>query len=426
MEKLMQYVWQHLLFDTSQLTTTDGRRLQIIDAGQLNTDAGPDFFNAKIRIDGCLWVGNIEIHRLASDWKRHGHHADKAYDSVILHVVEQDDARVCRSNGEVIPQFVLRPAPTLRYDYESLTNNAPSLPCGEQISEIDAFFVTDWLASLSLERLQAKSERIAVWYDLYRGDWEEVCYVTLSRNMGFGINGDAFERLARSLPLAFLRKHADSLFQIEAFLLGQAGLLEEEHPQDNYYTRLAGEYAFLQNKFGLHPLPSSAWKFSRLRPQNFPHRRLAMLAHYICGGFSLFARLCETPTLDELRKLFQVQLSGYWNTHYTFDNVSPVSSAVLGTSAIDIILINTVAPLLYSYGTYVGDDRYIDRAQTIWESLRPEQNSIIRRFAAIGIEVRNALESQALIQLYNEYCMAKKCLYCRIGHKLLAKAAIRK
>ena len=151
-----------------------------------------------------------------------------------------------------------------------------------------------------------------------------------------------------------------------------------------------------------------------------------MLAHYICGGFSLFARLCETPTLDELRKLFQVQLSGYWNTHYTFDNVSPVSSAVLGTPAIDIILINTVAPLLYSYGTYVGDDRYIDRAQTIWESLRPEQNSIIRRFAAIGIEVRNALESQALIQLYNEYCMAKKCLYCRIGHKLLAKAAIRK
>lgn len=427
MEKLMQYVWQHLLFDMSQLTTTDGRHLQIIDAGRLNTDAGPDFFNAKIRIDGCLWVGNIEIHRLASDWMRHGHHTDEAYDSVILHVVEQDDARVCRTNGEVIPQFVLRPAPTLRYDYERLTDNAPALPCGEQLSGIDSFFITDWLSSLSFERLQSKSKRIAMWHDLYRGNWEEVCYVTLSRNMGFGINGDAFERLARSLPLAFLRKQADSLFQIEAFLLGQAGLLEGERPQDKYYTQLAGEYAFLQNKFGLMaPLSLSTWKFSRLRPQNFPHRRLAMLAHYIYGGFSLFARLCDATTIDELRKLFQVQLSGYWATHYTFDAVTPGATTVLGMSAIDIILINTVAPLLYSYGIYVGNDLYVDRAQMIWESLRPEQNSIIRRFAAIGIEARNAFESQALIQLYNEYCMTKKCLYCRIGHKLLAKAAIRK
>ncbi len=421
----MQYIWQHLLFDTSQLTTTDGRRLQVIDAGRLNTDAGPDFFNAKIRIDGCLWVGNIEIHRSASDWKRHHHDTDKAYDSVILHVVERDDAIVRRSNGEVIPQFVLRAAPTLRGDYERLVDNAPMLSCGEQLPFLEPFFITDWLNSLSLERLQAKSERIEGWLALYKGNWEEVCYVTLSRNMGFGINSDAFERLARSLPLSFLQKHADSLFQIEAFLLGQAGLLAERYPDDNYYTRLMGEYAFLQNKFGLNPLPESAWKFFRLRPQNFPHRRLAMLAHYIEGGFSLFARLCETDTIEELRKLFQVELSGYWSSHYTFDTTSPLATAVLGIPAIDIILINTVAPLLYAYGMHTGNDRYIDRAQSIWESLKAEQNNIVRRFAAVGIEAKSAFDSQALIQLYNEYCMAKKCLYCRIGHKLLAKAAIR-
>lgn len=425
MEKLMQYVWQHQLFDVSRLTTTDGRRLQVIDAGRLNTDSGPDFFNAKIRIDGCLWVGNIEIHRLASDWRKHGHHTDKAYDSVILHVVEQDDMRICRTNGEVIPQMVLHPSPSLRGDYENLVNNAPLLSCGEQIATINSFFITDWLNSLALERLQSKCGKINGWFDLYKGNWEEVCYVTLSRNMGFGINSDAFERLARSLPLSFLRKHADSLFQIEAFLLGQAGLLADNRPDDEYYARLAAEYAFLQNKFGLAPLPASAWKFFRLRPQNFPHRRLAMLAHYIYGGFSLFGQLLETQTIEEMRTLFKVQLSGYWDTHYTFDTVSPASTSVLGISAIDIILINTVSPLLYAYGMYTGDDKYTDRAMSVWESLKAEQNAIVRRFTSVGIDVRSALDSQALIQLYNEYCMAKKCLYCRIGHKLLSKVAVK-
>ena len=425
MEKLMQYIWQHQLIDTLHLVTTDGRRVQVIDAGRLNSNAGPDFFNAKVRIDGELWVGNVEIHYRASDWRRHNHHKDKAYDSVILHVVEVDDMMITRSNGEVIPQLVMRAAPTLRGDYNKLVDNAPQLSCGERIPSLNPFLITDWLNSLALERLQSKSERIESWLSLYRGNWEEVCYVTLSRNMGFGINSDAFERLARSLPLSFLLKHADSLMQIEAFLLGQAGLLAEKRSDDDYYTRLAAEYAFLQNKFGLTPLNTEAWKFFRLRPQNFPHRRLAMLAQYIHGGFSLMARLCDATTIDEMRALFQVQLTGYWDTHYTFDATSPASTSVLGKPAIDIILINTVAPLLYAYGTYTGDDRYIDRAQWVWESLRPEQNSITRHFAAVGIEAESALDSQAIIQLHNEYCQKKKCLYCRIGHKLLAQSAIR-
>lgn len=425
MEKLMQYIWQHRLIDTMHLTTTDGRRVQLIDPGRLNRDAGPDFFNAKIRIDGDMWVGNIEIHYRASDWHRHHHHTDKAYDSVILHVVEIDDTGVTRTNGEVIPQLVMRAAPTLRGDFTKLVENAPDLSCGERIPTLDPFFITDWLNSLSLERLQSKCERIDSWLALYKGSWEEVCYVTLSRNMGFGINGDAFERLARSLPLAFLQKHADSIFQIEAFLLGQAGLLAERRDDDNYYTRLLNEYSFLQNKFGLTPLPDSAWKFFRLRPANFPHRRLAMLAQYIYGGFSLFAKLCNAESIDELRALFQVQLSGYWDTHYTFDSTSPASTSVLGKPAIDIILINTVAPLLYAYGCHTGNNHYTDRAQWIWESLRPEQNNIVRRFASVGIEAKSALDSQAIIQLYNEYCQNRKCLYCRIGHKLLSRTAIR-
>lgn len=425
MEKLMQYIWQHQLLDTTHLVTTDGRRIQVIDAGRLNTHSGPDFFNAKVRIDGCMWVGNIEIHYRASDWHRHKHHTDKAYDSVILHVVEVDDVSVTRSNGEVIPQMIMRAAPTLQGNFKKLVENAPMLPCGERIPTIDKFFITDWLNSLSIERLQNKSERIASWLELYKGNWEEVCYITLARNMGFGINSDAFERLARSLPLSFLQKHADSLFQLEAFLLGQAGFLADTRRDDNYYTRLSGEYAFLQNKFGLTPLTEDVWKFFRLRPPNFPHRRLAMLAQYIHGGFSLFARLCEANSIEQMRSLFQVTLSGYWDNHYTFDATTPHSTSVLGISAIDIILINTVAPLLYAYGLYIGDEQYIDRAQWVWESLRPEQNSIVHRFAAIGIESHSALDSQAVIQLYNEYCQKRKCLYCRIGHKLLSRDAIR-
>ena len=225
MEKLMQYIWNHRLFDMSGLKTTDGRRIQIIDTGRWNCDSGPDFFNAKIRVDGCIWAGNVEIHRRASDWKRHNHHLDKSYDSVILHVVEFDDMQIVRSDGEVIPQLILRCSPDFRKDYEYLVNHAGALPCGERLYTLDKLFITDWMNALAMERLQDKAERIFTWLDQYKGNWEEVCYVTLSRNMGFGINSDTFERLSRSLPLIFLLKHADSLLQIEAFLFGQAGLL---------------------------------------------------------------------------------------------------------------------------------------------------------------------------------------------------------
>ena len=282
----MQYIWQHQLLDTSHLVTTDGRRVQVIDAGRLNTDAGPDFFNAKIRIDGCMWVGNIEIHYRASDWKRHNHHSDKAYDSVILHIVELDDMSVARSNGEVIPQLVMRAAPTLRGDFKKLVENAPQLSCGERLPGLNPFLITDWINSLAVERLQAKSERIATWLDLYKGNWEEVCYITLSRNMGFGINSDAFERLALATPLKVLAKHSDSLTAIEAMLFGQSGLIDNAPNDDSYVATLRNEYNFYAQKFGLKPPTTLGWKMARMRPQNFPHRRIAVLATMIecCGS----------------------------------------------------------------------------------------------------------------------------------------------
>ena len=246
MEKLMQYIWQHRLFDHTKLVTTDGRKLRIIDNGQLNTDSGPDFFNAKISIDGCVWAGNVEMHRRASDWRRHNHHLDPAYDSVVLHVVEVADTPVYRTNGEEIPTLVLSCSPSFRSDYETLVSHSSSQSCAPHIAELGPIVLSDWISSLAIERLQSKSQRLHDWLDLYKGNWEEVCYVVVSRSMGFGINSDAFERLARSLPLRFMQKHADSLSQVEAFLFGQAGLLAEgECPGDDYYARLVNELSLI-------------------------------------------------------------------------------------------------------------------------------------------------------------------------------------
>ncbi len=422
----MQYVWQHRLFDGIGLTTVDGRPLRVIDNGRLNTDAGPDFFNAKISIDGYLWAGNIEIHRRASDWRRHNHHLDPAYDSVVLHVVEIADAPVFRTNGEEIPTLVISCSPSFHVDYERLVSHSTTQSCAPHIASLGGMVLADWISSLAIERLQSKAQRLCNWLDLYKGNWEEVCYIILSRSLGFGINSDAFERLARSLPLLFLQKHADSLLQVEAFLFGQAGLLVEgENLDDDYYTRLVSEYTFLRNKFGLNPINRESWKFFRLRPANFPHRRLAILAQYIHRGFNLFSQICEATDEEALRQLFKVELTGYWNTHYHFGHPSPETTAVLGNSAIDILLINAVSPLLYAYGMHTGNEAMSDRSFTLLESLRPEKNAIVRRFSDIGIRVTNAMESQAVIQLNNEYCQTHKCLYCRIGHKLLSRSAVK-
>lgn len=422
METLLYYVWEHRLFDTGDLSTTKGEKIEVIDPGHRNGDSGPDFFNAKIRIGEKIWAGNVEIHKNASDWKHHHHDQDKSYDSVILHVIENNDAEALRSTGETVPQLIIRYPDTIKNDYKLLIDQDSFLPCGDLLHELPPLLLTDWVTSLAMERLQDKTRRICDWLDSYRGNWEEVCYVTLSRSLGFGTNSDAFERLARSLPLLFMQKHADSLFQVEAFLFGQAGLLDPGHfPNDAYYQRMVNEYAFLKNKFGLSPLNPGCWKFARLRPANFPHQRIALLAQFIHEGFSLFTQIREAKDEKSLRRLFDIYLNGYWDTHYSFGHPSTPVSKALGKNAVDILLINTVAPLLYAYGIKTGNETYNDRALELLESIKPEQNRIVRYFSQTGIKPQNALDSQALIQLHKAYCIPKKCLYCRIGHKLLSR-----
>ena len=463
MEKIMQYVWQHRLWRNEDMLTNDGRKVRVLDPGLLNTDQGPDFFNAKVEIDGNTWVGNIEIHVRASDWRRHGHNTDKAYDNVILHVVEKDDAPVFRTNGERIPQVVLECSPRFTERLNDLLQARTELPCASALPTLPHLLITEWTQALAFERLHSKVGRIRELYDATCGNWEEVCYVTLSRNLGFGVNNDAMERLARRTPLRLLHKHSDSLFQIEALLYGQAGMLPtpgsasatvtctattpgtsgtatvpgtigtatvpEASPSgkrailDHYTQQLTREYAFLANKFSLTPMEGEAWKTFRMRPQNFPYRRIALLAHYLHNGFNLMQALLEAPDEKALRALFSVELEGYWSTHYSLGKESNMTTRALGERSIDIILINTVAPLYYAYGEISGNYEQQDRAIALLEALRPEENSIIAAFAAAGLKSDDALTTQALIQLKREYCDARKCIYCKIGHRLLSTAA---
>lgn len=424
MEKLMQYVWKHRLWRSEDMVTNTGKKVRVVDPGLLNTDAGPDFFNAKIEIDGHMWVGNVEMHYRATDWKRHHHDSDKAYDSVILHVVAKDDAPVRRTNGELIPQLVLEVSPQFNADYASLVGATIEVPCATKIKQVPHLTIVEWVEGLAFERLHGKVERIHQLLDSFNGSWEDVCYVTLARNFGFGINNDAFERLARRTPLRLLGKHSDSVLQIEALLFGQAGMLDAQKPgMDSYYNQLCTEYAFLSNKFQLTPMEKESWKLFRIRPQNFPYRRIAMLAQFIEGGFRMMNRILETEGEKEMRALFEVELSGYWTKHYTFGKPNERATATLSRSSIDIILINTVAPLLYAYGELTGNYEMTDKAIKLLEDLRAENNSIVSHFVAYGIDCPDALTSQALVQLKREYCDARKCIYCKIGHHLLSKAA---
>lgn len=424
MEKLMQYVWKHRLWRSEDMVTNTGKKVRVVDPGLLNTDAGPDFFNAKIEIDGHMWVGNVEMHYRATDWKRHRHDSDKAYDSVILHVVAKDDAPVRRTNGELIPQLVLEVSPQFNADYASLVGATIEVPCATKIKQVPHLTIVEWVEGLAFERLHGKVERIHQLLDSFNGSWEDVCYVTLARNFGFGINNDAFERLARRTPLRLLGKHSDSVLQIEALLFGQAGMLDVQKPgMDSYYNQLCTEYAFLSNKFQLTPMEKESWKLFRIRPQNFPYRRIAMLAQFIEGGFRMMNRILDAEGEKEMRALFEVELSGYWTKHYTFGKPNERATATLSRNSIDIILINTVAPLLYAYGELTGNYEMTDKAIKLLEDLRAESNSIVAHFVAYGIDCPDALTSQALVQLKREYCDARKCIYCKIGHHLLSKAA---
>lgn len=419
MEQLLHYIWKHRLFQRG-LKTIAGDPIEVIDVGILNTNEGPDFFNAKIKIGDDMWVGNIEIHKSSSDWNKHKHNVNKNYNSVILHVVESVDCDVYNEAKQRIHQCLVSYPQHLKDNIEYLLNTDVPIPCCNYIGSVPAIHMNTWLNTLLVERLERKANDIYTHLNNSNGSWEEVFYILLTRNFGFGLNSDIFERLAHSLPLRYIQKQGDDIVQIEALLFGQAGLLDDILP-DDYSNKLQKEYLFLKNKYGLSPLESHLFMKLRVRPSGSPYIRIAQLAMLLHKTHGLFSKIIKCEDIGQIRLLFHENASEYWQTHYTFGEESPRKSKYLGDSSLDIILINTVIPILFAYGKNVGNEDLCDRALLFLERIKPESNFITRDFAAAKIISRNAYDSQALIQLRREYCEKRKCLYCRIGFRMLTE-----
>ena len=430
MEQLLHYVWNHKLFPLRELQTNDGLTVEVIDPGLHNNNAGPDFFNSKVRIGRTLWVGNVEIHDKSSDWYAHGHDKDQRYDNVILHVVRVLDAEVMNTHGEFIRQMQLDVPDTVRTHYAELQKTESYPPCYKVIPELTRLTVHAWMAALQTERLEQKTKAIRQRVEWCGGSWEDAYFMTLARNYGFGINGDVFEQWARHIPLSALAHHRDDLFQIEAVFMGQAGLLEleaipdyyqKEALNEGYFSKLRNEYLYLARKFSMQPMDFRLWRFLRLRPQNFPHIRLSQLANLYYQQKTGLGQLMMCESVSQLKDLLSSQVTPYWETHYTFGSVSSRNEKHLTYGSLNLLMINTAIPMLFAYGRHNSNEVLCDRAFDFLEQLKAEDNYIIRMWKQVGLPVETAGDSQALIQLKKEYCDKKDCLRCRFGYEYLKR-----
>ena len=410
MERLLHYVWKYKLYASTPLTTTEGLPIAVIDPGIQNTDAGPDFFNAKVKIDGTVWAGSVDIHEKASDWLLHHHDSDKAYDSVILHVTGVNDASICRMNGEPIPQLILPVPEPVRKNIDWLLVREVPVPCLERIQDVDSVHLASWMDTLLSERLERKTEDIYRLLDQYQEDWNEVFYILLARSFGFGVNSDAFEWLAKSLPLRYIQKQRASESQVEAMLFGQAGMLSEEG-SCHYYRLLRREYEFLRHKFGLKPLDDSLFKSLRIRPTNFPHVKLAQLAAIWHRYDTLFSMILSASSPKEIKDYFRIQPSDYWKNHYHFQYASVEKDKMIRKIQ-RISVMHAVSPLLFAYGGRNKLPEYCLRATRLLESIPPERNHIVTLCS-------NTYQNPTLTRPIthpgqNENNEKRKCLLCQI------------
>ena len=428
MEQLLHYCWKHRLFPLDGLRTTEGEEVEVIDPGLHNHNAGPDFFNAKVKIGGQLWVGNVEIHDRASDWFLHGHEKDVHFNNVILHVVGLADTQAETADGSRPPQMELQVPEQVRHNYDELIKTDSYPPCYRIIPSLSRLTKHSWMSALETERLERKTEDIKRRADRCQGSWEAAYFVTMARNYGFGINAEAMEQWALSIPLNDVGHHRDDIFQVEAFFMGQAGLLDplsipERHRQaaitDEYFFRLNNEYRFLAHKFSLQPVDFHSWRFLRLRPQNFPHIRISQLANLYFHRRASLSQLIECKDIKSVKELLSTSVTSYWQTHYAFGCESKPNEKHLSDASLNLLLINTVVPILFAFGRHKLDDTLCDRAFDFLEQLKAENNHITRTWKDIGLDVENAGDSQALIQLKNEYCDRRDCLRCRFGYEYL-------
>ena len=422
-EDFLQYIWKNKLFRSENLIAITGEKIEILNIGELNTNSGPDFFNSKIKIDDKIWAGNVEIHVNSSDWDKHNHSKDKNYDNVILHVVYKHDKDIFRSNSEKITTLKLDFDEHLFDKFLEISEKNQSIPCSSHLHLIDSFTLNNWATRLVVERIESKSELINELLQKHKNNWEEIFYQSIAKSFGFKINSFGFEQLTNSLELKILAKHKNDLHQIEALLFGQAGLLEGNF-DDEYFVKLKSEYSFLKQKYNLKPIAKEYWKFMRTRPANFPTLRISQFANLIFKSSKLFSKILEAKSVAEMEAFFDVSASEYWENHFIFGKKSSNSFTSLGKNSIELILINTVIPILFLYAQSKDDEDLKQKSIDFLMSISAEQNKITKDWKKAGVEIKNAFFSQAYIQLSNEYCNFKKCLHCQIGNKIIKNGNI--
>jgi hypothetical protein len=420
-EDFLYFLWQFQYFNKDDLRTTSNESLQILSVGVRNTNSGPDFHHARVLIEGIEWAGNVEIHVKSSDWHLHTHTHDRAYDSVILHIVWENDGLINRPDGSTLPTLELktRTAPPLFRNYKALLDSNEVIPCANQFGDVPDLQKHSMLDRAMMQRLERKAEFVHELLKQNQHDWEETAYQLLAHNFGFKINSEASLRLAQGVPLKVLQKHRDNLSQIEALLMGQSGLAAEN--TDDYTQNLLKEYAFLAGKYDLlpHQLRPREWKYLRLRPANFPTVRLAQLAALIQQQPSLFSLFVYAENFESLRLALRVKQSEYWQKHYLFGKEASQKVAGLGQSSVENIVINTVVPLLVAYSQAKDNRDFLDKAIVLLEQLPAEKNHLTDHWEKLGLKTKTSFDSQAVIELYNHFCKSKKCLSCTIGTALL-------
>ncbi len=418
-EDFLHYLWKFKKFDTSNLTTSNGEKLTIENSGSYLQLAGPDFFNSQITIENQKWAGNVEIHLKSSDWYVHHHERDSNYDSVILHVVWDHDVEIYRKNNTEIPVLILKnlvSKETLN-NYQSLVSPKSWIFCEKQIESVNSFIMLNWQERLFFERLERKSKPIFDLAESTLHDWDAILFCQLAKNFGLNTNGESFYNMANSIPFSIIRKEGNDLFNLESLLFGIAGLLEI-NKEDHYYKKLKGNFDYLIQKYQLQSNSFTSLQFFKHRPDNFPTIRVSQLANVYYCQQQLFSKIIKADNVATIYEIFDKSVSEYWETHYQFDKISPKKKKALSKSFIDLLIINTIIPLQFAYAKSKGKE-ISEKLISLLNQVKPEANAIIDKFSSFGLKAQNAFETQALLQLKNEYCNKNRCLGCSIGMELL-------
>ncbi|MDP4268144.1 MAG: DUF2851 family protein [Bacteroidota bacterium] len=421
-EEFLYYIWEFGLFNKKDLCTTNGDELIILNPGFRNKDSGPDFTNARIKIGNTTWSGNIEIHINSSDWILHKHNESNLYNSVILHVVINNNKIIKFKSNIEIPTLSLKERinKELYSKYSNFCSSKLWIPCKNSINNADKLIINNFIESLSLERLEDRISEIKTNLIIHKNDWNEILYQRIALGFGFKTNSSQFELLAKYTPLNIILKNKDNPKIIESLLYGQAGLLSENY-KDKYPGQLLEEYLYLKQKYSLKNISIIPWKFMRMRPMNFPTIRISQFADLLNNFSGLFSRIIDCKYLEDIKSLLKLKASEYWNNHYIFDEISDFRVKELGDLSSDILIINAIIPVVFAYGKILNSEKYINRAISLLENVKGEKNNIIKKWDSLGIKGESAFYTQGLLQLYNNYCLSKKCLECRIGNNILRK-----